>query len=152
MDKPCKDCKAQGITTKRVLAVDCKGRLQPGPRCVTHYRERKRELSSAAHGRRLATVYGITDTEYWAIYEAQNGRCYICHRATGRTKRLAVDHDHTCTAGHDPKVACRQCVRGLLCKTCNSVVLGRYSAAALRRAIHYLDYPPAQEILLGLDE
>ena len=87
-------------------------------------------------------MYGITSEQYWAMYEAQGGCCYICQKATGKTKALAVDHDHNCTEGHDPAHGCPKCVRGLLCSTCNHVVIGRYSAEALRRAAYYLDNPP----------
>ncbi|WP_237113499.1 endonuclease domain-containing protein, partial [Mycobacteroides abscessus] len=36
--------------------------------------------------------FGLTPEDYWKLYEYQNGRCYLCQRASGRTKRLAVDH------------------------------------------------------------
>ncbi|MBM4575965.1 hypothetical protein GS415_09755 [Rhodococcus hoagii] len=45
---------------------------------------------------------------YTAILDAQNGRCYICQRATGAARRLAVDHDHTCCPAGG---SCGQCVR-----------------------------------------
>lgn len=113
----------------------------PGPRCATHHRERQRARRDAAHARHIEETYGITSEQYWDIYEAQGGRCYICQRAkgTGR-KRLAVDHDHE--TGE---------VRGLLCKPCNRDVLGhlRDSPDALRRAIEYLSNPPAREVLKG---
>lgn len=148
----CKDCIAQGITTTRKVHIMRNGNPAPGKRCKEHYYAQKRAASQRAHGRRVENVYGITDVEYWALYEAQGGRCYICQRATGARRRLAVDHDHTCTAGHDPEVGCRSCIRCLACKTCNSVVLGRYSEDALRRAIDVLRNHPAQTVLLGMDE
>jgi hypothetical protein len=142
--KVCKDCVAQGITSKREAKY-------PGPRCTTHHRERKRAVSTSNHARRVENTYGITGEEYQAIYDAQGGRCYICQRATGARRRLAVDHDHTCTAGHDPNVGCRLCVRGLCCKQCNYILLGRYSVEMLRRAISYLNDPPAQHVLMEMD-
>jgi len=79
-------------------------------------------------------VYGITAEQYWAIYELQGGRCYICRRATGARKRLSVDHCHV--TGF---------VRGLLCSPCNKNVLGhlRDDREALIRAVDYLDRFPA---------
>lgn len=121
----------------------------PGPRCATHHRERKRAVSQAAHARRVSTVYGITPEQYAELYAAQGGRCWVCRRATGKAKRLAVEHDHGCTAGHAPEVGCPQCVTGLACGRCNQDVLGRLGrdpavyeaiAAALRR-------PPAVGVL-----
>ncbi|NKV78695.1 hypothetical protein GS911_11370 [Rhodococcus hoagii] len=69
----------------------------------------------AAHARRVTSTYGIGFNAYTAILEAQNGRCYICQRATGATRRLAVDHDHTCCPAGG---SCGRCVRGLLCSPC----------------------------------
>lgn len=84
-----------------------------------------------AHARRVLK-YGITGDEYDYLYAAQDGRCAICRRATGKARRLAVDHDHQ--TGQ---------VRGLLCSPCNYQLIGRYDRAALARAIRYLDDPPA---------
>lgn len=148
----CKDCATEGVTTQRVIATDRNGKPYPGPRCVTHYRARKRELSGKAHSRRVETTYGITQAEYEAIYLAQGGKCAICQVATGKRKRLAVDHDHDCTQGHPPNIGCSKCIRGLLCSRCNYTLLGKYNEASLRRALTYLNYPPAQTVLLGMDE
>ena len=138
--KKCRDCVTQGVTALRPTP-------HPGPRCSTHHRERRRAVSARSHGNRIEKVYGITPEQYWAIYAAQDGRCAICQRGMGKSKRLAVDHDHTRGCGHDPKHACPQCVRGLLDNTCNAIVVGRYDIQALARAIHYLVDPPAQKVL-----
>lgn len=129
--KRCRDCLAEGITTRRTASY-------PGPRCATHHRAVREQRRLAAHGRRVETTYGITEAQYWAIYEYQDGRCFICRRASGRRKRLAVDHDHT--TGE---------VRGLLCGTCNLRVIGhlRDDVEALQRAIAYLLDPPARAVL-----
>lgn len=82
------------------------------------------------------------------LYRVQGGRCAICKIATGRSKRLAVDHSHKCpVGGHDPKVGCQFCVRGLLCSTCN-VYLGRIreSIDAYQRGIDYLKNPPWNKV------
>ncbi len=135
----CKDCVAEGIITVRVMATDRNGKVVPGPRCVTHQRQLKKKRSQAAHAKRTESVYGITEAEYWAIYEAQGRCCAICKKATGTVRRLAVDHNHETGK-----------VRGLLCKTCNYVVLGRYTAEALQRAIDYLRTEPAQQYLADI--
>ena len=99
-----------------------------------------------AHGKYVLATYGITEDQYWAIYEVQGGRCYGCRRASGRSKRLAVDHDHACC----PELpACGKCVRGLLCAHCNRDVLGhlRDEIAAFYRFIEYLTDPPARRVL-----
>ncbi|MCA2331875.1 endonuclease VII domain-containing protein [Mycobacterium avium] len=135
--KPCIDCKAEGITTKRKPALKRDGTQVPGGRCVTHERARKSKTRDSAWERRLMAVYGLTAEQYWEIYEYQGGKCYICQRATGARKKLSVDHDHE--TGF---------VRGLCCGPCNRDVLGhlRDSTEALWRAITYLIFPPAQRL------
>ena len=84
----------------------------------------------AAH---LLKTYGITAEEYWAIYEYQGGHCYLCRRATGATRRLAVDHCHS-----------TGCIRGLLCKFCNRLLgFARDDIEFFYRCIRYLTVPPA---------
>lgn len=121
---------------------------RPGPRCSTHQRARRKALADKKHAEWILKTYGLTIEEYWAIYEAQGGVCYICRRAkgrgpdgSGRGKRLAVDHDHK--TGE---------VRGLLCGPCNKGVLGhlRDSVEALSRAVAYVTDPPARSVLTEL--
>lgn len=109
----------------------------PGPRCVTHWRVEKKRQSANSHARRVKAVYGLEPGQYDLLYEGQGGRCWICQRATGKSKRLAVDHDHV--TGE---------VRGLLCGPCNSMLAhARDNPAMFERAMSYLMSPPAREIL-----
>jgi hypothetical protein len=52
-----------------------------------------RQASANAHAKALERRYGITREDYWNLYQYQGGVCYICQRATGKTRRLTVDHD-----------------------------------------------------------
>ena len=148
--KRCKDCVAEGVDPKgaRKLAVDQHGRLRPGPRCVTHWRARKRELRTAAHNRRLEKNFELTPEQYWALYALQGGKCFGCGYATGKAKRLAVDHDHELALehGHPPEKGCVRCVRALLCGQCNQII-GRLGVEALQRLILVLTDPPARRWL-----
>lgn len=147
-EKPCKDCLAENVTTKRKSALAKDGSQVPGSRCITHERARKKVVRAAAHGNRVEKTYGITPEEYDAIYEHQGGFCFICQRARGISKKLAVDHDHDKCTDHPPDVGCRNCVRCLACTTCNNVILGRYDESALVRALIVLGKnPPAQKVL-----
>jgi len=96
--------------------------------------------------------------EYVALYAAQGGRCYICQRARGRNpseplayagrkqrpRRLGVDHNHLTGL-----------VRGLLCtgslsaNTCNRLI-AKYTVDQLMRAVSYMQYPPAIDVLADL--
>lgn len=94
----------------------------PGPRCTTCDRAWKKQTKLKAHARRTETNFGISSELYWELYEFQGGRCAILHcRATGKTKALAVDHDHKCCPG---RTSCGKCVRGLICGPHNEM-LGR---------------------------
>jgi hypothetical protein len=115
-------------------------------------RSTKRSESMRRHAYLVSRRYGISGGEYWQLYQYQGGHCAICRRATGRTKRLAVDHNHKCKQGHEKAYGCPECVRGLLCGPCNKL-LGwlRDDPAAFRRGADYLNYPPYQA-MRRLDE
>jgi hypothetical protein len=129
--KACKDCAAEGITTKRKAP-------HPGPRCNTHNRLVKARRRSDSRESRWLTIYGITAEEYNAIKEFQGGVCALCRRANGARKALSVDHDHVTGV-----------VRGALCLPCNRNVLGhaRDSIEFFERCIEYLQYPPAVQVI-----
>jgi hypothetical protein len=107
-----------------------------------HYAKAPTDRSDPTHGKRILETYGITGEEYEAILKAQGGVCYICEQPP-RSKRLAVDHDHDKTG--------RESVRGLLCRRCNHRLLGSAhdATAILKRAISYLENPPARVVLDG---
>jgi len=136
----CVDCNAVGRVTPRPA-------LNPGPRCDECWREEKKRRSKVAHGKRIEKHFDIDSLIYDALYLAQGGRCFVCGRATGKARRLAVDHDHNCQEGHDPKMGCRKCIRCLACGPCNKDVLGRLDVDALRRAIIVLTDPPARVVI-----
>lgn len=106
-----------------------------------------RERKLKAHAAAVRRTYGITGAEYWALYEFQGGLCAICLRSRGASKRLSVDHDHSCRMGHDPKKGCPECVRGLLCGHCNPF-LGwiRDDQSIGGRIGEYLSDPPYQRM------
>lgn len=142
----CIDCIAEGVTNFRSTP-------HGGPRsplCVTHHRARKKRTSERAHAGRLAKNFEITADEYQAIKESQDGRCFVCRVATGKTKRLAVEHEHNMEGcEHPPENGCYQCIRALCCGRCNELV-AFLDADALARAITLLTDPPARKLLRAL--
>lgn len=112
-------------------------------------RAKARAVKDNAHARHVLATYGITGEEYWELYRLQGGKCAVCAWATGKTKRLAVDHDHSCLEGHPKDRGCLKCVRGLCCGPCNRL-LGRMrdDPAAFVRAAEYLLEPPFQSLRL----
>lgn len=136
----CKDCLTAGITTERPA-------IYPGPRCATHHRYEKIRRSARAYELKLASTYDITEAEYQKLYVSQGGVCFICRVATGKAKRLSVEHEHNmegCT--HLPNHGCRRCIRGLACGRCNHLI-AFLGVEALARAVQFLTDPPARKIL-----
>lgn len=104
----------------------------PGPRCFSHWRVERERRKKAAHEKRVQDVYGLAPGEYASLYAFQGGKCYICQRANGKTRRLSVDHDHATGL-----------VRGLLCRPCNDMLgHARDNAGFFQRACYYLGNPP----------
>lgn len=71
--------------------------------------------------------HGITEQEFWTIYEEQDGCCAVCDKEI-EAEGSAIDHNHT--TGD---------VRGILCKNCNRA-LGLFgdSPSTLLQAAAYL--------------
>lgn len=80
------------------------------------------------HDYKLREKFGIGIRQYEAMYEQQNGACYICHKEDPAARNLAVDHCHTTGK-----------VRRLLCHHCNTA-LGHFNddPTLLQRAIEYI--------------
>lgn len=131
----CVDCLAlpeiERPKTSRPIHPDSTPRR---PRCATHLRGAKRAQRVARAEKRSQKVYGLAPGQYDLLLAAQDGRCAICRIATGKARRLSVDHDHA--TGE---------VRGLLCTNCNRTVLG-HDGEILRRALAYLADPPARAL------
>lgn len=129
--KACKDC---GSTTRALN--------NPGPRCTTCHREKLKRDEDRDRDRRYRLIYGISLEIYNEIYAFQGGRCAICRWATGKTKKLAVEHDHA--TGE---------VRGLACGPCNRMLgQSRDNPEFFDRAADYLRNPPYQLMKEARDE
>lgn len=117
--------------------------------CATHLAQVRREQKAARRAAARERSRGIAETDRDQLWIHQGHRCAIC-RIRLRTERKApsLDHDHIRAVDHDHPVdkACKECARGLLCDTCNRIIIGRYSDAALLRAIDYRAHPPAAQL------
>lgn len=78
-----------------------------------------------------ANRYQLTEDRLVALL---GGGCFICGRVD---KKMHIDHDHACCAGHR---SCGKCVRGALCVRCN-IGLGIFgdSLEGLSKAVAYLE-------------
>ena len=123
------------------------GKTIPSRRCATHRRVDVKATRVRRQAYLLDRRHDITEAEYQELYEAQGRKCAFPRcRATGKVKRLAVDHDHDMAeqvCGHERERSCRRCRRGLLCGPHNQDLMGRF-AGDLEDAIAYRDNPPAR--------
>ncbi|MFG3276233.1 endonuclease domain-containing protein [Streptomyces luteogriseus] len=84
----------------------------------------------------LEGTYGVALDWYWHMLEQQGGKCAICRDVNNSGRHLYVDHDHGCCPGLK---SCGQCVRALLCDSCNRAIgLMRDDAERLEAAAAYV--------------
>ena len=97
-------------------------------RCTTHLRRFKTRQRQQARGRAVERTYDISAKDAGELLVFQGGRCWICRKATGASKLLAVDHDHA-----------DDWVRGRLCSTCNQFI-GRQLGDDPQKAARLIGY------------
>lgn len=94
-----------------------------------------RELYQKTRGRvlskcwewRLKDQFGMTPGQYFAMLDAQGGRCAVC-RSEPLKRKLGVDHCHATGK-----------VRGLLCHSCNIAIgLLKDSVPAIENLLAYM--------------
>ena len=121
------------------------GQRRDSYRCDEHTRAAERAAKLRRADNWVLKTKGLTKDQYDALYEAQGRKCWFPRcLATGKVKRLAVDHDRKMAVevcGHDREIACEECVRGLLCGPHNQLLMGQF-AGDLEDAIVYRDDPP----------
>lgn len=54
-----------------------------------------------------------------AMWEAQDGKCYLCDEPMSDPRVIRIDHDHSCCV---PNTSCRTCRRGLVHHRCNIAI------------------------------
>lgn len=80
---------------------------------------RKGNIRAAGYSRKYnLRNMGVSEAWYATKLSEQGGHCAICPRTPEENgKALAVDHDHNCCP--TKMKSCGNCVRGLLCDSCN---------------------------------
>lgn len=137
----CKDCypESHGVQSSFVKGPKPRPAPHPGPRCVSHHRDRVKEVRAANHEKRVQETYGLEKGQYAELYLFQGSLCALCRRATGKSRRLSVDHDHA--TGN---------VRGLLCRPCNTLLgHARDREDFFERCVDYLQVPPFARLVMG---
>lgn len=93
----------------------------------THTTPKKNKSKSKSNKKRYEK-YGITENNYDAIFDSQNGVCAICGSPPKGDRELVIDHNHNTGK-----------VRGLLCVTCNAGIgMLKDNKQILKRASDYL--------------
>jgi Recombination endonuclease VII len=64
--------------------------------------------------------YGLTRATFDQLLETQRHACGMCGEPFQESGRICIDHDHACCASE--KKSCGQCIRGLLCLSCNTTL------------------------------
>jgi recombination endonuclease VII len=95
--------------------------------------------------RHVERTYGLKPEEYRALFYAQGGRCYGCRKASGKARRLGVDHDHL-----TGEVRALVCTGSRNAMTCNRLIAIYNRAQLLRAAAILSDPPPARAVLTPL--
>lgn len=147
---------------KRICSVEDCGKATVGRGwCTKHYQRwkltgdpiktasgwdrdgRKRCSVTACGEDARARGWCIRHYHFWSFYgvepewvaEAIRRGCAIC--GENDATRYAVDHDHACCPG---RKSCGECVRGVLCHSCNRVLgIFRDSPARFQAAADYLN-------------
>lgn len=82
--------------------------------------------------------YGLTADEWRELLAAQGDVCYICLKLPV-SGVFVTDHEHVRGFKKLEVAERRQFVRGIVCRFCNSHVVGRFvTLAKARRAVQYL--------------
>jgi len=85
---------------------------------------------------RLARQYNLTYEKYLTMLDDTNYSCGICDEPFTKDSPPHIDHNHVCCPG---KQSCGECIRGLLCRMCNSGIgYFKDNAQNLVRASVYL--------------
>lgn len=82
--------------------------------------------------------YGLKPGQFEAMIDNQGGLCGLCRNPLGSGKDVHIDHDHACCP--DSCKSCGDCVRGILCATCNKG-MGHFrdDTNLLRAAADYIE-------------
>jgi len=86
-------------------------------------RDRERQWRESNPERRWAKsirhAHGMTGEQWWAMWDQQEGKCYLCGADLKDRSLTHVDHDHACCRKGR---SCGYCRRGLACASCNTAI------------------------------
>lgn len=127
MDTPIQYYTPAGTKVFTCSIEGCERRTYARNVCHPHYETEFPDVRKR-HEAYLRERYKMTWERYSELVEAQNGVCAMCSNSPTAKRRLVVDHDHACCPGNR---TCGNCVRGILCLTCN-VWLGVFESVEIQ--------------------
>lgn len=83
----------------------------------------KSQCKDCKNFRAKAGRYNISRATFLALLESQGGVCAVCTVEVSPITSYHVDHDHSCCPYG---ASCGECIRGLLCGNCNTLVVPGY--------------------------
>lgn len=120
---PCKECGetvfwSNKLGRRPTLCLDCQANFsviyEQKYRCQRQPRDEAMRLKY-----RLKASYRITPEIYQEMKDRQNGKCFGCQLGEDEVGTFHIDHDHSCCPGDR---SCGNCLRGLLCRACNTAL------------------------------
>ena len=87
--------------------------------------------------------YNLTQEQFDRLLEIQGYACAMGFEPFEDGQAICIDHDHNCCKAE--KSSCGECVRGLLCVSCNTALGVIERKLELARA--YLGNPPGQLVV-----
>jgi len=106
---------------------------------LAYQREYLQERPEVVRSRHLKYKFGMTGDDYDQMLAAQGGVCKVCRTDVpgGRGAKFHIDHDRACCPGHK---SCGECIRGLLCSSCNVILgLAKDDPERLRGLVDYIE-------------
>ncbi len=86
--------------------------------------------------KRYMSHYGMSPTTFYRILAQQGDCCAICKVPLTHVD-AHIDHDHSCCPGQK---TCGECVRGILCMSCNHMLgKAKDDVLVLQAGIEYLN-------------
>jgi hypothetical protein len=138
----CKDCisahdKAYNALHKKEISEKTKRYYSNHREEVLQYKKQykqehsekiKKYMVQYSREHRYKHDFGITIADYDAMFDNQNGVCFICGCTPQEGKHLSIDHDHKTGK-----------IRGLLCPNCNHALgLVKENISILKKMGDYL--------------
>jgi hypothetical protein len=115
---------------------DKNNQMRQAWRAANPDKEREQQRAYRA-GHRLRQHAQFSEQDYTAMWQAQDGRCYLCGEEMTNPKTVRIDHDYSCCPRN---ASCRVCRRGLAHHQCNIMIgLAGEDPAWLRRAADALE-------------